>query len=1344
MILKVSEVNGRSNKIVLGVLVVLLVLGAIYWVNVLDKEQYLIKRNFRLLNLWSHEISNKIDSLNTVSQLAFMELENEQNISLQKYSCHQSNSDSEVPEYVLKRLCAAGLNGIDIKKGEKDENQPGLKIYRDTDDKKLLFNIKSWHASSKFGSDWILTADLDLSEFIAELTNEHIFENVLLISNDHKILFQKVSKEYSWQNWKKIEYHIQEDTWFDFFKDDTSEGGKKPNKDTLDLAPHFFNFKSPHGEQFTIFTQPVHLPGENEVGEETYYIAGIVSGTQFRQSYLSISSKALYITTAVLLSLVVSLPFIRLRMMGSTDSLKSFHICILLFSMSLGSGLLTILFLDIGFSETGKLIIGEQMETSAKKIANQTKAELNDVLDTLAYADMNVNELKGIKKPSDNNSMWTRDSMICDVHTDRKDRNCYPDYSLIYWMDSQGKLRENWTANGFPGYETPLSLIKRAYVSNVLEERQNLWRIKHPREYHFFLDPIISWSTGINRVVASMHSKRSNNSSKAAEYSIQVAALQFEFLSLMKDVVVPPGIGFMVVDDEDSRVLFHSSQQRALRTNFLVETDNNQALRNLVWAGESGFVEGRYWGSDTHFFVLPFDDLPWTLIVYRDREILSSASLVAMVMACTLFTIWTLFLYGIPWFIGWVLRGRFYLKKSWLWPNQKHHSSYRAISIINCILFLSGLCVFWVLSNVPEWLLSACLVILFVGLITSFIIFSGNKNNVSLNATVAGKASFFTILSYPYSFSTMVSTYLLIFSVLPAVAIVGAVYQKEMTTTVKHELLKLNQALNDKAKPMVAFAGTSSDRLKASGITPVEFDQTQKCLESSGPHTGQQYGLLGFYPDFLFDSTWKINCSVADDKNTTKTLFDRFYQAVSYYFLPLKEGGESWGLITNGPNEDQVNWSAENSRVILNGNLRTRFVDLYQPKYPLATEQINWHDLTITASANLPIQSLIFGGKWFERQNPYTYLLYSVLMCIWVSFIYKMPQITANNTLFLFRPRRKNAEFPLDLKILLLDTTPNLIVVGYPGQGKAQQLKQLTKDVKEYVTYLNIRDVPVQNWIGFVDSSKLVCADNNQKSIIIIDQFDFRCNEPDYNDKKLELLEKIMHLSSAGDDCHVHVISNVYPGVFPLNTEEQEAQDTSHHQRVARSARWHKMWETFGLVYYAMNDKESNHDKHNEWLSGELGDNRPPPLIWNKMSEDFLRPHYQAIWQSATLDEQLALFNLSRDQFIHVKHPGLNSLLCKGLIKFSPDLRLMDPRFESFVRYAGKLDQLDQFAKKHRAGNWSLIKVPLGITFVIFFAFLAITQEEFRSIFPALISILPVFFQGMPDLSQLFKGSDKT
>ncbi|MDR4495890.1 MAG: hypothetical protein R3B74_16030 [Nitrospirales bacterium] len=80
--------------------------------------------------------------------------------------------------------------------------------------------------------------------------------------------------------------------------------------------------------------------------------------------------------------------------------------------------------------------------------------------------------------------------------------------------------------------------------------------------------------------------------------------------------------------------------------------------------------------------------------------------------------------------------------------------------------------------------------------------------------------------------------------------------------------------------------------------------------------------------------------------------------------------------------------------------------------------------------------------------------------------------------------------------------------------------------------------------------------------------------------------------------------------------------------------------------------------------------------------------YYEQIWQSLTVDEQLALYHLAKDRYIHIEHPGLEPLLTKGLIVFDPDLRLMNTSFREFVQMAGERDELKNKNKKKGQSIW--------------------------------------------------------
>lgn len=101
-----------------------------------------------------------------------------------------------------------------------------------------------------------------------------------------------------------------------------------------------------------------------------------------------------------------------------------------------------------------------------------------------------------------------------------------------------------------------------------------------------------------------------------------------------------------------------------------------------------------------------------------------------------------------------------------------------------------------------------------------------------------------------------------------------------------------------------------------------------------------------------------------------------------------------------------------------------------------------------------------------------------------------------------------------------------------------------------------------------------------------------------------------------------------------------------------------------------------------------------------------------------------------------VGHPGLPPLHQKGLIRFGPDLRLLNSSFREFVRFVGERDELGQKETQQDGSTWTSLKWPLGLGFGTIIFGLIMTQEELRTALPAVLTLLPHLLQGIPDLSK--------
>jgi len=238
------------------------------------------------------------------------------------------------------------------------------------------------------------------------------------------------------------------------------------------------------------------------------------------------------------------------------------------------------------------------------------------------------------------------------------------------------------------------------------------------------------------------------------------------------------------------------------------------------------------------------------------------------------------------------------------------------------------------------------------------------------------------------------------------------------------------------------------------------------------------------------------------------------------------------------------------------------------------------------------------------------------------------------------------------------------------------------------------------------------------------------------------------------------ILSNVDPFSFPLHSKESIVK--------LQEAQWHALLGSFSIVHFhaqsqktrtfqdrALSQKtgdtlEDLVDEECRWTPAlrnlgltytafarneGTGIDTPSKTTVSRAIFQLARAYYEDIWQALTTDEQLALFHLSKDRFIHVEHPGLEPLFQKGLIRFDPDLRLLNSSFREFVLMVGERDALQDQETQKGQSPWGTLKWPMGLGFGTIVLFLIATQEELRAALPAVITLVPLLLQGLPELA---------
>ncbi len=120
--------------------------------------------------------------------------------------------------------------------------------------------------------------------------------------------------------------------------------------------------------------------------------------------------------------------------------------------------------------------------------------------------------------------------------------------------------------------------------------------------------------------------------------------------------------------------------------------------------------------------------------------------------------------------------------------------------------------------------------------------------------------------------------------------------------------------------------------------------------------------------------------------------------------------------------------------------------------------------------------------------------------------------------------------------------------------------------------------------------------------------------------------------------------------------------------------------------------------------------------------------------------ERLTLFHLAKYGFLDSRNRQHRILRHKGIIVGGPCLTLLN---ESFKRYVLKQSQQEEIARLEELGprsSWSVLVYPLIAGLLLIVLFLISTQEEFRSVSFAFLSIIPVLLPHLPKILGLGLG----
>ena len=1172
--------------------------------------------------------------------------------------------------------------------------------------------------------------DLSISKVLPHLITKNSFSDVILFDSEtEKVHFQENTSLYKIDDFRDVVVQRPDSGgFFSFFFDNFETADIQNNKTGPSTPPSLKNLlQNPTHREITIanisydlFTQPVVLP-ELTLEKPAHYkqtkkvparliLAGLVKHEDFEKEYHAIPHTWLLVFLFFVLLGLLSFPIIHLGFMDSRERLSPIHVLSLLATGVFGTALITLFFLDIVWFKGVRHNLDAQLETTAEQIKSEFSYELKKNLNLLHAYDHSDDFEKdfacvtqGENCPVTYHHAWAEESdrrrgrnlettwvvrrkypYLCDA----KHKEAFPyhcSYVVVFWVDQEKNTRINWTPSSSYYLEASTPITNREYVNRILnpDPKSSLWHTqdRHPE---FFAESLLSWGTGRHRVVLSIASSQSEREeSSEGEPKKWVAAIETEF-QFLKAVAIPDGTGFAVIEDDGGRVLFHSDDKQSLWENFFAETDNNSRLKAHVFSRTAGWFQGTYWGEGHSFYSTPLPAVPWSLVVFRNKELFRTTNFEAIILACALFALYIIISLIVPvviWLFNKARRRK--MSISWFWPDSDRY--YWCYATIGLIFFLVGI-PFLLCDVFPDdfavWFVFPYLLVslIFLYLLTKHC----PKRTQEISPEQSHRQYAFVIISF-----------LLLFSALPMGIFFKTGVDKEMTMAMKYNLITLGQKLRQTSdldfsqifreisatpSPVAECPENECESVKCEQINSQHEDCPLECTGKSISRNNRTFFKHSIHLNLIAETELCVSDKGFSQNSSSSpklSFLERIHQIIREHSLSRLSNPVSirtLGLTSDQPSGTPFHWpdNSESSSISL------EFRAL--PKH----EESSRDNLWVILQSSLP--SVWFSD--FPDERSFLSLILPLIVLIGNSLVLVMVPIFIVSRIFPILQKSSTNESAN------LETSKegNCLIVGLPESLKYW----IPLGSHGRIDCHQIGDLPRK--ISFI-----------KEDSVILDHFEYQFGVPEFDRAKLKLLTALL-VEGKG----IYVLSTINP--LKLVREDDagpSSPDESEHPIPVSLQEWSQVFQSFTLHYISLASK-------------------------------FPRgaPSYEAIWQSRTIDEKITLHHLAQDGFVHAENQDLRHLLELGLIKSKPDsCWMIDDGFEEYVLNAAQRDRLGAIERVKRQGLWHVWKWPLAIVFVVLVVGLLWTQQESENALVVMLSLLPVLLPTLSSLEEDGNGS---
>lgn len=464
------------------------------------------------------------------------------------------------------------------------------------------------------------------------------------------------------------------------------------------------------GVPYKLFTHPLRLQTDS-----VWILGALVPTQQFSAEVRELSFGSFTYVPLLLIVAVLSIPLLKIGIIGRRDRLRARDVRLAAISVVTTAALVTVLGLDvITYTQLG-IALDEELQATSETLRANLQDELAAAVSALQrFAERAAPAARAVEGCADRPRYTTRLVSLFNGFTDTHtipgpvvvetdaavldgtltgrpalsdaDRTLiqqlwgeYPYLDMLVWADACGWQHEKWTTKSQTTQVIQVGSFQ--FFSDTVRGR--LSQMKGARD----------GTAGDQAARFTFHVQVSPNTGKLVpllsvpltkgDDTVGTATMVPELMSVI-DPILPPGFGFAIVQN-DGRVVLHSLKQRSLYENFLEEASAAREIRSLIEARHGAAVESDYHGRRTRLWVEPIKDSQWTLIVFRDKELLRALHLDIMTTWVALALVGLgIFLLG-RMVLGWALPPD---EADWLWPSADRQGVYHECLL--ALLFATG------------------------------------------------------------------------------------------------------------------------------------------------------------------------------------------------------------------------------------------------------------------------------------------------------------------------------------------------------------------------------------------------------------------------------------------------------------------------------------------------------------------------------------------------------------------------------------------------------------------------------------------------------------------------------